>query len=484
MSGTDYTTTPNLGLYKPVYDQDAEAWGTHLNANADVLDGALATSGASAKFLPLSGGTMLGSLTLAADPSTALGAVTKQYADAHLFTDAANDANTYGRHANGWGAVVPLSGAAMTGLLTLSGAPSATLHAANKGYVDTFLPLTGGTMTGPLTLSANPTTALMAANKSYVDAAVGSGASANNTGRNYIQNPRMYIAQRGAGPFTAAGYTLDRWTMFPNLDTASVTQAALNDAQRAQIGDEDAFWCLQTNFTGNAGAAASTNVIQRMEHVRRLSNQTITISFYANANAALKLGLNVVQSFGTGGSPSAAVTVLSPGAQFTLSTTFTRYSVTVAMPSLAGKTFGTNNDDFTSVQFWYSSGATNNSQAGNIGVQSGAIAIFGVQVELGSVATPLDRSDVDWQNCQRHYQRSQLVLTGYALAGQNIFFSSNLPVLMRGSAPAVTPASVGLTNCGTLTAGTYGVTTVWIGVVVTATGTFAATVSYTASAEL
>jgi hypothetical protein len=153
MSGTDYTTTPNLGLYKPVYDQDAEAWGTHLNANADVLDGALATSGASAKFLPLSGGTMLGSLTLAADPSTALGAVTKQYADAHLFTDAANDANTYGRHANAWSAVVPISGAAMTGPLTLSGAPSATLHAANKGYVDTFLPLAGGTLTGPLTLS-------------------------------------------------------------------------------------------------------------------------------------------------------------------------------------------------------------------------------------------------------------------------------------------------------------------------------------------
>jgi hypothetical protein len=153
MSGTDFTTTPNLGLYKPVYDQDAEAWGTHLNANADVLDGALATSGASAKFLPLSGGTMLGGLTLAADPSTALGAVTKQYADAHLFTDAANDANTYGRHANAWSAVVPLSGAAMTGLLTLSGAPSATLHAANKGYVDTFLPLAGGTLTGPLTIS-------------------------------------------------------------------------------------------------------------------------------------------------------------------------------------------------------------------------------------------------------------------------------------------------------------------------------------------
>jgi hypothetical protein len=41
MSGTEYTTTPNLGLYKPTYNADAENWGTHLNANSDVLDTAI-----------------------------------------------------------------------------------------------------------------------------------------------------------------------------------------------------------------------------------------------------------------------------------------------------------------------------------------------------------------------------------------------------------------------------------------------------------
>lgn len=39
MSGSgNYTLTPNLGLYKPVYAADAGYWGTHLNANADTLD--------------------------------------------------------------------------------------------------------------------------------------------------------------------------------------------------------------------------------------------------------------------------------------------------------------------------------------------------------------------------------------------------------------------------------------------------------------
>lgn len=41
-----------------------------------------------------------------------------------------------------------LSGGTLTGALTLSGAPTANLHAATKQYVDGFLPLSGGNLTG------------------------------------------------------------------------------------------------------------------------------------------------------------------------------------------------------------------------------------------------------------------------------------------------------------------------------------------------
>lgn len=48
---------------------------------------------------------------------------------------------------------LPIGGGTLTGLLTLSGPPTAALHAATKAYADLMLPLTGGTVTGATTFS-------------------------------------------------------------------------------------------------------------------------------------------------------------------------------------------------------------------------------------------------------------------------------------------------------------------------------------------
>jgi hypothetical protein len=77
---------------------------------------------------------------------------------------------------------LPLGGGTMTGFVTLHAAPTASGHAATKGYVDTGLagrlPLTGGTMTGFVTLHAAPTASGHAATKGYVDAGDATNASA------------------------------------------------------------------------------------------------------------------------------------------------------------------------------------------------------------------------------------------------------------------------------------------------------------------
>ena len=86
--------------------------------------------------------------------------------------------STNGSGTLSWGTVdlstrLALAGGTMTGALTLSGAPTANLHAATKAYVDSSsgnaLPLSGGTMTGAITLSGAPTASLHASTKQYVD---------------------------------------------------------------------------------------------------------------------------------------------------------------------------------------------------------------------------------------------------------------------------------------------------------------------------
>lgn len=64
MSGSsDYTLTPNLGLYKPTFNADVSNWGQHWNANADTLDTAF-PHGSAGTYLPLTGGTVSGTLTI------------------------------------------------------------------------------------------------------------------------------------------------------------------------------------------------------------------------------------------------------------------------------------------------------------------------------------------------------------------------------------------------------------------------------------
>jgi hypothetical protein len=121
MSGTDYTQTPNLGLFKPIPDQDVGQWGTHWNVNADTLDTWLAPT-AAGKFLPRTGGTMTGPLTLSPDaPSGALDAATKHYVDTHAgsggggISDAPIDGLAYGRQDASWSRVLAITGDLLDG---------------------------------------------------------------------------------------------------------------------------------------------------------------------------------------------------------------------------------------------------------------------------------------------------------------------------------------------------------------------------------
>jgi hypothetical protein len=130
-----------------------------------------------------------------------------------------------------------------------------------------------------------------------------------------------------------------------------------------------------------------------------------------------------------------------------LTATWTRYSYTFSLPSTAGKTFGSSGSDYTDIEFWCSAGnGWGDARPGGIGPQSGTVQIWGVQLEVGSVATPLEKLDLrlDIANCQRFY----LKYYGAALMASSSggYFGGGLshirfPVTMRGI-PAVSPVNV------------------------------------------
>lgn len=314
-------------------------------------------------------------------------------------------------------------------------------------------------------------------------------AALNDTGRNLIHNGTFTVAQRGAGGFTAQGYTLDRWYLYVASDTDNVSQNALADVQRTQIGDEAATVSVVNTFTGNAAAGAYSFITQNIEGVRRLAGKTVTVSFWAwCGSGALQLGVSIDQNFGTGGSPSAAIA--GNGQSVTLSPTATRFSLTFSIASAAGKTLGTAGNDLTALNFWFSSGTTQAYRNNSIGVQSGAIGLWGVQLEIGSVATPLAKRDPadELALCQRFALVSQVVITAYQTAGGGFSITAPFPVTMRGN-PTISITTNGNSNitgfsASGVTAGGMAGTIGYFTGSATATGPTSINVVFLASADL
>ncbi len=349
-------------------------------------------------------------------------------------------------------------------------------------YAPLASPALTGNPTAPTPAPGDNDTSL--ATTAFVQVAV--APALNNVGRNLLHNSMFNVAQRGAGPWTASGYTLDRWAAGITTDAASFARVTGNDGFRAAIGDEAAVYCLQNVFTGNAGAGSSNTIQQSIEGVRRLGGKTVMLSFWAvAASGTPKLGINAYQYFGTGGSPSPFSWANANGQAVTLSTTWTRYSVAIDLPSTAGKILGTNGDDSTALVIFYSSGATDNVIAGNIGVQSGTVQIWGVQLEIGSVATPLEKPDPQQEiaKCQRFYQTGYLQMNAYGAAGNAMQAVVSLPVVMRAVPTVAVNTSFTLVNANSPIF--YpGNATVSLSFLCTAAGPTACVGPFTASADL
>jgi hypothetical protein len=251
--------------------------------------------------------------------------------------------------------------------------------------------------------------------------------------RNRLINGNMYIAQRatsatvtaGTGvPTASTGYpAIDRWFVYSTGANVTAAQVSGSGSNRNLL-----------QVTGAASVTA-VGIGQRIEAFNSydLAGKTCTLSVDI-ANSLLTTitwtanYATTTDTFGTIGTPTK--TQIATGT-FTVSSTLTRYSTTISVPSAAT----------TGIEIIFTVGAQT----------SGTWQIGNVQFEEGSIATPFERRlyGQELTLCQRFYAKTYntettpgtATTTGYIITTTNsngwAYVTWNFAVAMRAS-PTIT----------------------------------------------
>jgi len=246
----------------------------------------------------------------------------------------------------------------------------------------------------------------------------------------------------------ASGYGSD--TMWHNDHVGS---SKTHSRQMFPLGGTDAFDSPATYYSRTivASVAGASNLVvkyQKIEGVRTAAGRTVTLSFWARADAARNIAVEFIQFFGTGGSPSTIVTGI--GSQLVaLTMAWKKYTITVLIPSLAGKTIGNNGDDYLAPMFWFDAGSSFSSRTANLGQQSGTFDIAQVKLEYGTIATPFNAQDPQQELARiyRYFVPMFLFADGfYTPAGNGMNFTIGLPTAMR-AIPTISYSNISLNKC-------------------------------------
>jgi hypothetical protein len=226
--------------------------------------------------------------------------------------------------------------------------------------------------------------------------------------RNYLINGNFDKWDYGTSQ-TASGYGSDnRWQNNNSGSTKTHSQIACGDTERALF---NAMYFSRTIVSSVAGAGNLVHKVQAIENINLLAGKTVTLSFWAKADSNKNVAVEFWQNFGSGGSPSASYTTSSQ--LVALTTTWQKKTIIVALPSIVGKTLGTDGVQTTinGLTFWFDAGSNFAIGSSNLGQQSGTFDIAQVKVEDGSVATngwhPYDGEfGGEIQACARYYEIS------------------------------------------------------------------------------
>jgi len=210
--------------------------------------------------------------------------------------------------------------------------------------------------------------------------------------RNKVINGDFAIAQRGIGPFSNSGFTVDRWKLI--VGTGSSTSISWQPKADLPYGRS-----TYINWARPVAGSSFSYFIQPIEGAETLAGKRCTLTFWASASVATEMQSYIFQYFGSGGTTSAssgtATTINS------ITTVHKKFSIVVDIPSVVGKLYGSNNDDKIEVTF---------SRASNAPNPTATIYISRVSLVEGDVTAEADpfyarHPTHEYELCQRYYQR-------------------------------------------------------------------------------
>lgn len=247
-------------------------------------------------------------------------------------------------------------------------------------------------------------------------------------GKNKIINGDFGVWQRGTS-FTnpaAFSYLVDRWRWGTD-GTGSTTvfsRQTFTPGTAPVTGYEGVYFLRWDRSVATTGATYD-DFYQPIENVQTGANQTVTMSFWAKAAAAKTLTLVLSQNFGSGGSAQISTTAGTAN----VTTAWQRFTLTVALPSISGKTIGTGSSLGFVFQAPFNTTFT--------------FDIWGVQLEQSSVASDFQTATGTIQGelaaCQRYYFRATGQTTsfytmtnmGFARNTTIAYIPFQIPVTMR-----------------------------------------------------
>ena len=244
-------------------------------------------------------------------------------------------------------------------------------------------------------------------------ALIGSQSALSN--RNLIINGSAIVAQRGTSfnSNNSIDYTVDRWGTFAN-GQITTTQETFTAGQTA-VPNEPTHY-IRWNVTSYS---SGDNFFQKIEDVRTLAGQFATLSFYAKSDTDITTRPRFIQDFGSGGSSDVVTTTDTAS----ITTSWQKFVITTAIPSISGKTIGTSSyleiellrvtDTFT-----------------------GQIDLAQVQLEVGETATPFEHRSFgdELARCRRFFYKTENIMEMATRdSSNNRVLSVWFPVEMRSS---------------------------------------------------